>query len=401
MRATRKVLLPVLCFVLVLTPAIRAQGPLPSQLSDREFWRFVVESAEEGGAFLSENFVSNELGYPYVIPDLMQRVARGGAYLGVGPEQNFTYVAATQPRIAFIIDIRRQNMIEHLLYKAIFELSPNRVDFVTRLFARKPSATVDQSASPSELFAAFAGIPQDTALYEENLKSVKSLLIQKHGFALSREDESTLEHVYGEFAEEGLEIRYSVNSIPAGVPVVIQDPAGGVRIIRGPVPAESRELTGVAVNLILGSQFPTYADVMKAADASGKTWSYLSTEENYLAVREMQQKNLIVPLVGDFAGPRALRAVGQYLKSHDTTVSAFYVSNVEQYLTPLPKLRSFYANVGGLPLDPSSTFIRSAQVQGVQPGLAQSSLGSMELALEAVVEGRAQSWSDILRLPAQ
>jgi len=357
-----------------------------------------VESAEEGGAFLSENFVSNELGYPYVIPELMQRVVRGGAYLGVGPEQNFTYVAATQPRIAFIIDIRRQNMIEHLLYKAVFELSPNRVDFVTRLFARKPSAAVDRSASPAELFAAFAGIPQDTALYQENLRAVKSLLIEKHGFPLSREDESTLEHVYGEFAKEGVEIRYSVNSIPAGVPVMIQDPAGGVRVIRGPVPAESRELTGVAVNLILGSQFPTYADVMKAADGSGKAWSYLSTEENYLAVREMQQKNLIVPLVGDFAGTRALRAVGQYLKNHDTTVSAFYVSNVEQYLTPLPKLRNFYVNVGGLPLDPSSTFIRSAQVQGIQPGLAQSSLGSMELALEAVVEGRAQSWSDILRL---
>src|SRR5687767_7009893 len=112
MRALRRVLLPVLCVVLVLTPAIRAQGPLPSELSDREFWRFVVESAEDGGSFLSENFVSNELGYPYVIPELMQRVTRGGAYLGVGPEQNFTYVVATQPRIAFIVDIRRQNMIE-------------------------------------------------------------------------------------------------------------------------------------------------------------------------------------------------------------------------------------------------------------------------------------------------
>ena len=115
-------------------------------------------------------------------------------------------------------------------------------------------------------------------------------------------------------------------------------------------------------------------------------------------MRELQQKNLIVPVVGDFAGPKALRAVGQYLKGHDASVSAFYVSNVEQYLTPLVKLQSFYANIATLPLSPSSTFIRSAQTVGPQPGLAQSSLGSMQVALDAVLEGRAQSWSDILRL---
>ena len=126
MRALRRVLLPIFCAVLVLTPSFRAAGPLPAELSDAEFWQLSANASEEGGGFLSENFVSNELGYPYVMPELIQRTPPGGAYLGVGPEQNFTYVAATRPRIAFIIDIRRQNMIEHLLYKAVFELSANR-----------------------------------------------------------------------------------------------------------------------------------------------------------------------------------------------------------------------------------------------------------------------------------
>src|SRR5262252_6962732 len=133
----RALLLPVFCLLLVLTPTFRAALPLPAQLSDAEFWRIVSNSSEPGGGFISENLVSNELGYPYIIPSLMERVPAGGAYLGVGPEQNFTYMAAIHPSIAFIVDIRRQNMIEHLLYKAIFELSTNRQEFLSRLFARK------------------------------------------------------------------------------------------------------------------------------------------------------------------------------------------------------------------------------------------------------------------------
>jgi hypothetical protein len=114
----------------------------------------------------------------------------------------------------------------------------------------------------------------------------------------------------------------------------------------------------------------------------------------------MQQKNLIVPLVGDFSGPKALRAVGQFLKDHGATASVFYVSNVEQYLTPLPKLQNFYGNVAALPLNASSTFIRSAQIPGPQPGLAQSSVSSMQTILDAVLDGRVRNWSEILQLSA-
>ena len=170
--------------------------------------------------------------------------------------------------------------------------------------------------------------------------------------------------------------------------------------IPGPVPDNPNQLTAT-VAVMLGSQFPTYAEVMTAKDPQGKNWSFLATEESYQTLRGMQQKNLIIPLVGDFAGPKALRAVGQYLKDHDATLSTFYVSNVEQYLTPVSKLRSFYDSVATLPINPSSTFIRSAQIQGVQPGLAQSSIGSIQTALDAVLEGRALTWNDILRLPAQ
>src|ERR1041385_7031714 len=107
----------------VAAPAMRAAEPLPNKLSDDAFWKMITDFSEEGGYFRFENFLSNELGFQLVIPELKETTKPGGVYLGVGPEQNFTYIAALQPKMAFITDIRRQNMLQHLMYKALFELS--------------------------------------------------------------------------------------------------------------------------------------------------------------------------------------------------------------------------------------------------------------------------------------
>src|SRR2546428_8582081 len=120
---------------IAVAPSFRAADPLPDKLSDDAFWKMINDFSEEGGYFRFENFLSNELGFQTVIPALKEIANPGGVYLGVGPEQNFTYISALQPKIAFIIDIRRQNMIEHLMYKALFELSSDRADFLSRLYA--------------------------------------------------------------------------------------------------------------------------------------------------------------------------------------------------------------------------------------------------------------------------
>ncbi len=82
-----------------------------------------------------------------VVPDLTRTVKPGRVYMGVGPEQNFTYIAATRPAMAFIIDVRRGNLQLHLMYKALFELSTDRADFVSRLFslraASRPGAKIN------------------------------------------------------------------------------------------------------------------------------------------------------------------------------------------------------------------------------------------------------------------
>src|SRR5207245_2534908 len=105
--------------------------------------------------------LSNELGFQQVIPSLRETVRTGGVYIGVGPEQNFTYITALQPRIAFIIDIRRQNMLEHMMYKALFELSEDRADFLSRLYARRRPAGLDADATVEMLFARYNELQPD------------------------------------------------------------------------------------------------------------------------------------------------------------------------------------------------------------------------------------------------
>jgi hypothetical protein len=305
----------------LITPAAyRAADTLPAATNDQEFWKMIEDFSEPGGTFRYENFISNERSIQYVIPELKANTKPGGVYLGVAPEQNFTYIAALQPKIAFIIDIRRQNMLVHLLYKALFELSPNRADFVARLFSRPRPAGLNERSTVTDLFAAFDRVRNDETLYKANLQNVKDVLA-KHAYPLTRADLTTIENVYNVFYRGGPDMNYGFAS---------------------PTP---------------NAQTPSYVVMMTSRDLAGRHWSYLATEDNFRYVKEMQRKNLIVPLVGDFAGPAVIRNIGRYLKARQAIVTAFYVSNVERYLAG-PQWQAFYSNVATLPVDASSVFIR-------------------------------------------
>jgi hypothetical protein len=348
--------------------AATAAEPLPAQISDDAFWHMVSGFSEDGGYFRFENFLSNEIAFQWVIPELKETTKPGGVYMGVGPEQNFTYVAALQPNIAFIIDIRRQNMIEHMIYKALFELSPDRTEFLSRLFCLKKPSRIDPDGGAEALFRAYATVQPDRNLFRKNLQEIQDLLVKQHKFGLNAEDLSSIEYVYRVFFEAGPYLDYSFG--------------GGVS----------------------GQGTPTYGDLMTATDQHGVNRSYLASEENYQIVRDMEKKNLIVPLVGDFAGAKVIRTVGQYLKDHNATVTAFYLSNVEQYLFMQgTDWQRFFRNVETLPLDSSSTFIRT--VNGGMAGFGgfggirfQTLLGSMTENVKAVKEGRIRAYYDVVEM---
>src|SRR5262247_3880004 len=189
MHVTRRLVLKT-AFVLALTLTCLAQTgapALPSEISDRDFWRMIVDLSEPGGTYPYENFVSNELEYQDVVPALKATTKPGGVYIGVGPEQNFTYAAVLQSKLAFVIDIRRQNMVELLLYKALFDMSPNRADFVSNLFSRVRPAGLDTKTTAAALFAAYENAKTDPDLSAKNLVAIKAYMT-KHGYQLTSED---------------------------------------------------------------------------------------------------------------------------------------------------------------------------------------------------------------------
>src|SRR5207244_3212823 len=141
---------------------------LPNKLSNADFWKLSERLSEPSGSFRSENFVSNERQFQTVIPDLIARVTPGQVYLGVGPEQNFSYVLAVKPQMAFVIDIRRGNLLEPLLYKALFELSNDRADFLSRLFSRQRPDSLNSRSTVAELFEAYQRAEPNQTLYERN-----------------------------------------------------------------------------------------------------------------------------------------------------------------------------------------------------------------------------------------
>src|SRR5215831_9951589 len=162
-----------ICILPLAMLSSKAADTLPARYSDAEFWRMVTDFSEPGGAFAYENFVSNEVSYQDILPELTRIVKPGGAYLGVAPEQNFTYIAATRPKIAFILDIRRQNMLELLMYKALFEMSADRVEFVSRLFSRPKPTGLTPNASAEDIFKTFESITGRPDLFKQTLQAIK------------------------------------------------------------------------------------------------------------------------------------------------------------------------------------------------------------------------------------
>jgi hypothetical protein len=296
------------------------------EVSIEQFGRYIDEWSEPEGYFDSDNFISNETSYLHVI-DQLQKVKPGGIYLGVGPDQNFSYIVHTRPMLAVITDIRRQNMLEHLWYKAIFAMSSNRLEFLSLLVSRevprsKPGPSLEQIVSAVEQ------APTSERLFQKNLSTVKSLLTDKYRLKLSSTDLDKIEYVYRTFWQEGLELRFS------------------------------------SIGRNNAANYPTFQDMLLETDRQGRQQSYLSSEELFQELKKFEAENRLIPIVGDFAGAHAFKAFGTFLKNNGLRLTTFYTSNVEFYLFNTPSWPRFVANVRSLPLAPDSIFIRSYFANG-------------------------------------
>jgi hypothetical protein len=345
---------------------------LPSRLADTTFWRMITEFSEPGGYFRSDNFISNEGELQYVIGDLQRAGARGRAYVGVGPEQNLTYIAALDPSIAFVVDIRRQNMIQHLVFKGLMELSPDRATYLSRLLSRQRPAGLDSATSVIELMQAYAMMPGDTAIFRRTLEDVRTHLMDVNGFTLSPEDLESMRYILSAFGTAGTAITYSFGQM------------GG--------PGR------------FGSWMPTLHEMMTETDDAGVHRSYLASEAGYRYLKDRQERNLIIPVVGDFGGDHALRAVARWLESQGEVLGVFYSSNVEQYLFQDERApAAFYASLDAFPTDSLSTFVRSASNRGwVQMRNPRSRMAQLTMRIDpmlvAIKGGRVMNYGELLTL---
>src|SRR5215475_1619895 len=336
------------------------------QVSIEQFGRYIEDWSEPEGYFDTDNFISNETSYLHVIDDLRTRVNPGGIYLGVGPDQNFSYIVHTHPMLAVITDIRRQNLLEHLWYKALFSLASNRPEYLALLVSRQPPQ-IKPNAKLDDILDAVRKSPTSEKIFLNNLASVKKVLTETYRLKLSPDDLAKIEYVYRTFWEENLELRFS--SIGRG-------------------------------NALM---YPTFEEMLLETDRQGREQSYLSSEDLFQWLKKFEAENRLIPVVGDFSGPHAFRTVGRFLKANELHVSAFYTSNVEFYLFGHPTWNRYVANVKSLPLADGSIFIRSYFPNGPLhplniPGHRSTSMvGSTTRFIQDFDSRRLESYWDLVK----
>jgi hypothetical protein len=209
------------------------------------------------------------------------------------------------------------------------------------------------------MWDAFWPVATDSTAAARNYARIVEHLTKRRGFSFTADESSQLLSVFNAFYWFGPTI--STRGAPGGR-------GGG---------------TGV-----------TFADLTGySTDDAGQPRSFLSSEDNYQYVKRLHERNLIVPVSGDFGGPKAIRGIGAWLRERGGVVSAFYVSNVEQYLFQDGKQQAFYDNVATLPANEKSVFIRP---YSLRRGTVYEALCPISAFVGAAQGGRVYSNADAM-----
>src|SRR5262249_34068693 len=316
--AVRSVILVVLAGALLAGGVHGSGQPAAQSFADR-----IEQLSEPGGDFDTDNLISNERSYLDVVTGLKTAGVVGGAYIGVGPDQNFSYIAQIRPSIAFIIDIRRDNLLLHLLFKALFAAAPSRVEYLGLLTGRSPPERADtwRDASLDRIVTVIDQAKANPDAVRQADRRLRDI-IAGFGLPLTMPDYATIERFHHAFTDAGLSLKFESRGRPP------------------------RDV------------YPTYRDLLLATDRAGRSWNYLAAERDYLFVKSLQAQDLVVPVVGDLGGTRALSAIADLMTTRGDRLSALYISNVETYLYG-GKYSQFVNNVRRLPRNGQSVIIRS------------------------------------------
>ena len=349
----------VLLFVALWLTAAPALAQQKVALGDRreDFAQLVAKLSERAGYFGSDNLVSNELSYQHVLGTMEEMNLSGGVYLGVGPDQNYTYVAQIKPKLAIMLDIRRDALLQHVMFKALFMMSRSRIEYMSNLFARPLPKDFKKwnDRQIRDLVDYFDRTPLDQKMADK-LKADLHKKIESFGLGLNQRDWETIDEIYQAFYTDCMEVRYTIRDRPTG------------------------------------RFFPAYRDILLEKDLKGRQRNYLATEATFQVIKTMHDQNRIIPATGDISGIKALKSIGDYLKEINEKVTAFYVSNVEFYLFRQDTMGRFVENLKSLPIDSRSLLIRSyfnyAYYTNVHPQTVDNHFSVQLLqSIEALIKG--------------
>jgi hypothetical protein len=357
--------------LLVCVAALVAQAADRTPPPGSSFASLVAGLSEAPGYFDTDNLVSNERSYLHVVPELRALAARHrrGVYIGVGPDQNFSYIAHLRPSLAIVIDIRRDNLLLHLLFKALFAEARTRVEYLALLTGRAtPLQLADWRARSIDEIVAHverAGPLRETDL--RTLRARVTRVIEAFGVPLADRDRATIERFHRRFIAEGLALRFHTSGRPPQY------------------------------------DYPDLRSLLLEADRHGTKRSYLASEDDFQFVKRLQREDRIVPIVGDLSGGTALAAVARFLSQSDLQVAAFYASNVEFYLFGAGRFAGFADNLRRLPRLPGSLIVRSVFRAGGAnaarlPGYGSASLTQpIQTLLDGYASGRVRDYRDLTR----
>lgn len=331
-------------------------------LTAAEFAQLIERISEPNGYFDTDNLISNESSYLHVMGKLRKLNVTGGAYIGVGPDQNFSYLAQVRPQIAFIIDIRRDNQLQHLFFKSLFALAHTRVEYLCLLFG-KPVPADSVKWNIAQVVDYLDKTPADRKRFDTTRSNVAAKL-KTYGLKLDDKDIATIHRIHEAFFSAGLDLKFTSH-------------------YRSP-----------------RSYYPNYRDLMLEKDLTGKQANYLVSEDDFQSLKSLQDRNLVIPVVGNFAGDKAFLEVSKILKERGEKVTAFYTSNVEYYLMGDSSFDRYAENIKRLPIAKNGMLIRSYfgntysyQLPQAVPGYYSAQLLQP---LESFVKGNFQGYRDLI-----
>ncbi len=316
-------------------------------------------SADESGPH-ADNLITNEDSFPRVCGTLARRVPKGGVYLGVGPDQNLTYIAHSRPALAFVLDFRRRNLLLHLLHKALFGLAPDRVAYLSRLTARRPDRDRLGDAPDAEMIvAAFDRQPLDREWLDATVAEVQRVL---QPLGVVRDDEwAELATIQARLAGPGMDARF------LALPI-----------------------------------YPTFGELIRTTDRQGRPAHMLARESFYQAVREVENGDRVLPLVGDFAGKTALPRLANWLRDRGLAVALLYVSDVEFFLLRNGQFDRYIENLARLPWADGALLVRTSTREIPHPARVRGDSATTIVRpvapfLEAARAGRIKRHDDLFK----